>query len=53
LSGVGGLPIGVFELAVIVRALILVACVVTWVRRREEAPVPADRGAPALAGARA
>jgi uncharacterized membrane protein len=39
-SGFGGLPIGAFELAVIIRALILVLCLVAWVRRREPAPVP-------------
>jgi uncharacterized membrane protein len=52
LSGFGGLPIGVFEIAVVVRAVILVACVVAWVRRREDAPVPARRE-PALARATA
>jgi uncharacterized membrane protein len=50
LSGFGGLPSGVFEVAVVVRAVILVACVIAWVRRREDAPVPATRREPARAG---
>jgi hypothetical protein len=53
LAGLGGLPIGVFEIAVVVRAAILLACVLAWVRRREAAPVPAPRREPALAGATA
>jgi uncharacterized membrane protein len=53
LSGFGGLPIGVFEIAVVVRAVILVACVLAWVRRREDAPVPAPRREPALSRATA
>jgi hypothetical protein len=33
LTGVGGLPFGAFEIAIAVRTLILVWCVVEWVRR--------------------
>jgi uncharacterized membrane protein len=33
LSGSGGLPFGAFEIAVAVRTLILVWCLITWVRR--------------------
>jgi len=38
-SGIGGLPIGAFELAVVIRFLVLVVCVVAWIRRPEPAPV--------------
>jgi hypothetical protein len=51
LSDLGGLPFAAFEAALLVRAMILVACVVTWVRRREPAPVPDPSVAPALVGA--
>jgi len=50
LSGFDGTPFGAFELAVLVRALILVACVVAWVRRREPAPIAATPPEHALAG---
>jgi hypothetical protein len=33
LSGVGGLPFGVFEIAIAARTAILVWCVVSWIRR--------------------
>ena len=33
LTGFGGLPFGAFEVAIAVRALVLVWCVVSWVRR--------------------
>lgn len=33
LSGLGGLPIGAFELAVVLRTVVLLACVVAWMRR--------------------
>ena len=33
LTGVGGLPFGAFEIAIAVRTLILIWCVVGWVRR--------------------
>jgi uncharacterized membrane protein len=36
-SGLAGLPIGAFEIAVLARAAILVLCVVAWVRRSETA----------------
>lgn len=52
-TGFGGLPMGFFKIAVLVRAVILVACVLAWVRRREAAPVPATRPEPALARATA
>ncbi len=39
-SGFGGLPIGVFEIAILVRAAVLVWCLVVWVRRGTAAPVP-------------
>jgi uncharacterized membrane protein len=51
LVNAGGLPFGAFEVAVVVRAAILVLCLVAWVRRREPAPVPAPRPRPALAEA--
>jgi len=42
LSGFGGVPIGVFELAVVLRAIVLVGAVASWFRRREvtTAPLP-------------
>jgi hypothetical protein len=40
-DGVAGLPIGVFEIAVAIRAGILVLCVAGWVRGRRESPSPA------------
>jgi uncharacterized membrane protein len=36
LSGFGGATIGAFEIAVVIRALILVLCLVAWVRRTED-----------------
>ena len=39
-SGLGGLPIGAFEIAVALRAVILILCLVAWVRRREPSPEP-------------
>ena len=45
-TGVGGLPIGAFEVAVVVRAVVLVWCLVVWVRRPE---VEDGRLAPAAA----
>jgi len=49
-TDLGGLPIGAFEVAVLVRAAILVWCLVAWVRSREADPVPFAH-APALADA--
>ena len=49
LSGVGGLPFVAFEVAVLIRAVILVVCVLAWIRRREPAPVAAARAEPGLA----
>lgn len=51
LTGFGGVPIGAFEIAVVVRAIVLVVCVVAWARRREPAPVPTPKLDAALAGA--
>lgn len=51
LSGFGGLPIGAFEAAVVVRAIVLVACIVVWVRRREPAAAAAPLLEPGLAEA--
>lgn len=39
LSGVGGLPIGAFEVAVLVRFVVLLVCLAAWVGRRELTPV--------------
>jgi hypothetical protein len=41
-GGLTDIPTGVFELMVVVRAAILVLCVVAWVRRREPAPTLAE-----------
>ncbi len=53
-EGFAGIPLGAFEIAVLVRAVVLVVCLVAWVRRRSEAPVPAPMlarpRAPAPAG---
>jgi uncharacterized membrane protein len=51
-TGVGGWPIGAFEIAVLFRAAILVWCLVAWVHRREvetvsPAPAPAMADLPA------
>jgi len=53
LSGYGGLPFAAFEVAVLVRTVVLVICLIAWVRRREPAPVPSARAEPALAAATA
>ena len=46
-SGIGGWPIGAFEIAVIVRAAVLIACLVVWVRkeRAEHVEIAAVRAA--------
>jgi uncharacterized membrane protein len=44
-SGFGGLPIGAFELAVVIRFIVLVICVVAWIRRG----APAVNAPPATA----
>jgi hypothetical protein len=41
-GGLTDIPTGVFELMVVVRAAILVLCIVAWVRRREPAPSTAE-----------
>jgi uncharacterized membrane protein len=38
LNGLGGAPIGAFEIAVVVRAVVLLVCVVAWIRRAEDLP---------------
>ncbi|MGH2740140.1 MAG: glycosyltransferase 87 family protein [Actinomycetota bacterium] len=49
LQGVGGVPFGWFEAAIIARALVLVICLVAWVRHHapRTAPVPRPVEAPA------
>jgi hypothetical protein len=42
-GGAAGLPVGVFELAVAIRAVILVACVIGWIRGAHAAPRLATR----------
>ena len=42
LSGYGGLPIGAFEIAVVIRAIILALCLATWLRRKEVVPEPVE-----------
>ena len=39
-GGLSGIPLGVFEIAILVRAVILVFCVVQWVRARHAAAYP-------------
>ena len=41
-GGLTDIPTGVFELMVVVRAAILVLCIVAWVRRGEPAPSLAE-----------
>jgi uncharacterized membrane protein len=50
LAGLGGLPIGAFELAVVVRAVVLLACLVAWVRRPQPG-LPAATAAEPVPGA--
>jgi uncharacterized membrane protein len=40
-GGLAGIPIGAFEVAVLVRLAILVLCVRAWILRRPEPPAPA------------
>jgi uncharacterized membrane protein len=51
LEGHGGASLGTFEVAIVVRAVVLVACVVAWIRFRgteaEAEPIEARVGAPA------
>jgi uncharacterized membrane protein len=49
LAGYEGVPLGAFEIAIAVRAVVLLACVVAWVRRRDE-PLPMEVAEPAPAG---
>ncbi|HKE53980.1 MAG TPA: glycosyltransferase 87 family protein [Actinomycetota bacterium] len=48
-GGMSGIPLGVFEIAILVRAVILVLCVVRWVRTRPAAAHPAEASGAALA----
>jgi uncharacterized membrane protein len=41
-NGLAGTPLGGFEVAILIRALVLVLCVIAWVRRREPAPSLAE-----------
>lgn len=50
LAGFEGVPLGAFEIAIAVRAAVLVACVVAWIRRGDDRdllvttrPAPADQ----------
>jgi uncharacterized membrane protein len=47
-AGFSGVPLGAFELAVLLRAAILVVCLVAWVLRSSDAPSPlaTARGTP-------
>jgi uncharacterized membrane protein len=58
-GGLSGIPLGVFEIAIVFRAIILVLCVVFWVRNRRAAWPPSPvlgssevtRGSPASVAA--
>lgn len=39
-GGLADVPAGIFQAAIVVRAVILAACIVSWIRRREPEPVP-------------
>jgi uncharacterized membrane protein len=51
LSGVGGLPIGAFQIALLVRDAVLILCLAAWVLRSEDErlPLPAWRLRPSSA----
>jgi uncharacterized membrane protein len=51
-TGYGGVPLGGFQVALVLRAVILVACLVAWTARRDEAPVTAEPLRLSPAGAR-
>ena len=51
-SDMGGLPIEAFEIAVVVRAAVLVWCLVAWARRPQTAPLPDAPTAAEPSGAR-
>ena len=40
--GVAGIPVGVFELAVAIRAIVLILCVIGWIRGRHAAAPGSD-----------
>jgi uncharacterized membrane protein len=48
-TGIGGVPLGAFQLALLVRAAVLVACVAAWALRRDEEVLLVPGGIPALA----
>lgn len=53
-GGLAGLPLGAMQLAILARAVVLVLCLVSWVRRREPVPTaapPLARDAPVPVGA--
>jgi uncharacterized membrane protein len=43
-AGFSGAPLGAFQIALVVRALVLLVCLVAWVRRREALPAPVRAG---------
>ena len=49
-TGFGGGPLGAFEVAIFVRAVVLTICVIAWIRSREPVPTleprPPDRERP-------
>ncbi len=49
-NGFAGSPLGAFEVAIFVRAVVLTICVIAWIRSREPAPTleprPPDRERP-------
>ena len=49
LSGLGGAPLGAFQLALMIRAAVLVACLVVWVLRDQEDVLVAAERLPAPA----
>jgi len=42
LAGFGGIPLGLFEIAVVARAVVLVLCVGAWLRARDVVPEPLE-----------
>jgi uncharacterized membrane protein len=53
LSGYGGLPIGLFEIVVVARAIVLALCIGAWLRAREVVPEPLGLHAPVATAPRA
>jgi uncharacterized membrane protein len=54
LSDLGGLPLGAFQIALVVRDAVLVLCLVVWVLRSEDErePLPAEALRPSFTGMR-